>query len=146
MTRRVIIGLAVTLALGVAVGALGTRMLSAQPAPQKSRDLLRNDLAGIEGKEAILQLVEFAPRGASGKHYHNGQEVVYVLDGALTLEREGMPPLTLKTGESVFVGMPRHVHEGKNASATSPVKVIVFRVHEKGQPVTVRVTEPYFQQ
>jgi hypothetical protein len=33
----------------------------------------------------------------------------------------------------------RHIHNAKNASATAPVKVLVFLVGEKGQPLVTPV-------
>ena len=59
------------------------------------------------------------------------------------LEGDGSPPKTLKAGDSSYVPA-KHIHGGKNASTTEPVKVLVFRIHEKGQPITVGVTEPHF--
>jgi len=96
------------------------------------------------GKEVIMQLVEFAPRGASGKHWHPGHEAFYVLEGSGTYEQEGRPPMAVKAGDVVY-GPAKVVREGKNASATAPFKVVVFRIHERGQPIGVTVTEPYFQ-
>ncbi len=142
--KRTALMLALTFAVGIVMGVVGNHVLNAQQAPIKTTDLFKMDLAGVEGKEAVLQRVEIAPRGSSGKHYHPGQEIVHVLAGSLTLEREGQPPQTMKAGDSGTVGAAKLVHEGKNASATDPLKLIVFRVHPKGQPVTVRVTEPYF--
>jgi len=142
--KRMALILVLTFAAGVVLGVVGNHALDAQQAPIKTTDLFKMDIAGVEGKEAILQRVELAPKGSSGKHYHPGQEVVYVLAGSLILEREGQPPKTMKAGDSFTVGAPKLVHEGKNASATDPAKLIVFRVHPKGQPVTTRVTEPYF--
>lgn len=57
---------------------------------------------------------------------------------------EGQPPETRKAGDVAYTQAKR-VHEGKNASATAPLKLVVFRIHEKGQPITVSVTEPHFQ-
>lgn len=142
--KRIALIAAVTFLAGIVLGVVGNHTLNAQQAPIKTMDLFKMDLAGIEGKEAILQLVEIAPKGSSGKHHHPGQEIVYVLSGSVILEREGQPPKTMKAGDSGTIGAPKLVHEGKNASATDPAKLIVFRVHPKGQPITVRVTEPYF--
>lgn len=45
----------------------------------------------MEDKEVIVQLTEIAPSGASGKHYHPGHEINYILEGAAILEMEGKP-------------------------------------------------------
>ena len=81
---------------------------------------------------------ELVPGGVVGRHYHPGPELVYVLEGTLILEPDGQPPVTLKAGESSH--MPAtHIHNAKNASATEPVKVMVFLVGEKGQPLATPV-------
>jgi len=142
--RRMILALVLSFALGLALGLTATQVLNAQQTPLKRTDLLKADLVGMEGKELIVQLVEFAPRGASGKHYHPGHEANYVLEGSGSVEMEGHPPMTRKVGDVAYTPA-KVVHEGKNASATAPLKLVVFRIHEKGQPITVSITEPYFQ-
>ncbi len=142
--KRMALMLGLTLAVGIALGVIAGQGLHAQQAPFTRADLLKADLVGMEGKELIVQLVEFAPRGASGKHWHPGHEAVYVLEGSLIFEMEGHPPMAVKAGEAAY-GPAKIVHEGKNASATALLKVVVFRIHEKGQPIAFTVTEPYFQ-
>lgn len=146
--KRMALMLVLTFAVGIAIGMTGNQVLNAQyaqqQAPLKRTDLLKADLVGMEGKELIVQLVEFAPRGASGKHYHPGHEANYVLEGSQIAEMEGHPPMNRKAGDVNYTPA-KVVHEGKNASATAPLKLVVFRIHEKGQPVTVNITEPYFQ-
>lgn len=142
--RRMFWLLILTLAVGIAVGMIGNHVLSAQQAPLKVTELLKADLVGMEGKEVIVQLVEFAPRGATGKHTHPGHEANYILEGSLILEMEGHPPMMRKAGEASYIPA-KLVHEGKNASMTDPVKVAVVRIHEKGQPVSAFITKPYFQ-
>ena len=76
--RRTVILLGLTLAVGIAVGALGNHFLSAQQEPIKRTVLLKTDLASLEGKEGIVVLAEFAPGAATGKHFHPGEELVYL--------------------------------------------------------------------
>ncbi len=142
MKRWMALMLVLPFAVGIVVGVVGNHLLNAQQAPLKVTDLLRADVVGVDGKEAVMQLVEFLPGGASGKHYHPGHSFGYVLEGALTVESDGHPPVTARAGE-VTQEVPGHVHDAKNLTG-SPLKLFVLRVHPKGQPVTVRVTEPYF--
>ena len=141
MKRNVLV-LALTLALGIAIGMMGERGLSAQQAPLKSTDLLKTDVIGVDGKEGIVQFVEFLPSGASGIHHHPAHTFVYVMEGTITVESEGHSPVTARAGE-VYQEAPGHVHEAKNLTG-GPVKLVVFRVHPKGQPITVRKTDPHF--
>ena len=82
--------------------AQGDRLLSAQQSPIKRTELLKTDVAGMEGKEAIVYIAELGPGAAAGKHFHGpGPEFAYVLDGSLTLEVQGQAPKTFKTGDDV---------------------------------------------
>ena len=131
---------------GTVFGAVGYPLLRAQEsATPKSTTVLQADLVGMEGKEILVQLAEFAPRASSGKHYHPGHEVAYVLSGSLIREVEGSPSTPMKAGDSAYI--PATVpHETKNASTTEPLKLLVFRIHQKWHPVTHRIAEPYFWQ
>jgi quercetin dioxygenase-like cupin family protein len=130
--------LAVVFALGIIGGGLGHQRLSAQPEAVTRTVLLRTDMAGVEGKEVVMVLAEIAPGATTGKHLHAGQEFAYILDGSLSLTMAGQPAVTLKPGE-VFQQPPQQVHEGRNASATAPVKVLAFYLADKGQPLTTPV-------
>jgi len=133
--RRTALVLGLTLAVGIAVGTIGNRLLRAQHEPVNRQVLLQTDLAGIDGKEGIVVIAEIAPGATTGKHNHPAHEFAYVLEGSLTLEVQGKPPVTLKPG-GIIHQPPRQVHEGKNTSKTDPVKILAFYLSEKGQPLT----------
>ena len=78
--------LSLALIVGIAVGMLGNQVLIAQQEPIKRTVLLKTDGAGIEGKEAVVVLVEIAPGMAVGKHIHPGDELFYRLEGSIILE------------------------------------------------------------
>ena len=141
--RRMAVALVLTFALGITLGLTANQVLNAQQAPVKATTPLKADLVGMEGKEVIVQVGEFAPGAASGKHYHPGAEVIFVVEGSTTREMEGHPPLDLKAGEAAYIP-PMQVVNTKNTSTTSPLKLVVFRIHPKDQPIVHRVTEPYF--
>jgi quercetin dioxygenase-like cupin family protein len=124
-------------AVGALAGALGTRGLPAQPAPATVTEVLRADLAGMDGTEVIVQLLDVAPGVRTGKHYHPGHEVAYILEGAGAFEAEGASAAPMGPGAAVYIP-PRRAHEGINTSRTDRLKVLVFRIHDKGQPVTVK--------
>ena len=136
--KRTGIMLVVVFALGLVGGGLGHRLLSAQQTPVTRTVLLRTDVAGAEGKEAVVVLAEIAPGATTGKHRHAGQEIAYILEGSLSMTMEGKPAVTFKPGEA-FQQPPQHVHEGQNASATAPVKILAFYIADKGQPLTTAV-------
>ncbi len=45
--------------------------------------LLQTDVVGMEGKEVVVERFELAPSGSTGKHYHPGHEVAFVLKALL---------------------------------------------------------------
>ncbi len=144
MKRRGLM-LGLTLVVGIAIGMFGSQVLNAQQQPVKATDLFRADLVGMQGQEVVVQRGEFAPRGSSGKHVHPGHEVIYVLEGSGSKEVEGEGQAPIKAGTVAYVPAGK-VSETKNESATAPLKLVVFRVHPKGQPlVAKRVTEAYIQ-
>ena len=137
--KRTAVMLAATLVVGIALGAIGSRSLYAQQEPfKRTMLLLTTDLKGLEGKEAVVVLAELAPGAAAGKHYHPGNEVNYVLEGSGVLEIEGKPPITLQAGTTSHIPAGE-VHNPKNTSASGPLKLLVFWIAEKGQPLAVPV-------
>lgn len=129
--KRIQVLVSVALMAGIAVGALGTRMLSAQEQLRRGTILQRTELTGVKGKEAILVLRDLPPGAESGKHTQSGNEIVYILEGSVILEGQGRPPVTLKAGEA-FQTKPGEVHNVKNASPTAPGKALAFYVARKG--------------
>lgn len=127
-----------TLVFGVSLGMVGSELLHAQQEPIRRTVLVRSDLEGMEGKEAVLFLAELAPGAVGGKHFHPGTELFYALDGAFTHEPEGKPPITLKTGQA-GINPHKGVHYIKNASATEPARILGCLIADKGQPMTVPV-------
>ena len=136
--KRMVLLLTPVLALGVGLGAIGYPDLMAQSGPIKRTILQQKDLAEASGKEIVMYRADIAPGGVVGKHFHPGPELVYVMEGALTIEHDGHPAVTLKTGESAYIP-GKHIHNAWNASATEQVKAMVFLVGDKGQPLAIPV-------
>jgi quercetin dioxygenase-like cupin family protein len=87
------------LAVGAALGAMGSRMVAAQQGSESRTVLLTKDLVGIEGHEVRMWRTDIGPGGAGAKHYHPGTECLYVLEGALNLEEAGAS-VQLKAGDA----------------------------------------------
>ena len=121
-------------AIGVAL--VGMNALYAQQPGFKRVELQRIDTS-TPGWEAVLMRAEFEPNAEVGKHTHPGNEVAYILDGALELSVEGQATKTLKQGES-FSLPANTVHWAKNV-ANGPTKVLVTYVVEKGKPIATPV-------
>jgi quercetin dioxygenase-like cupin family protein len=136
--RRTTVLLGVALAVGIAVGTIGTRVLSAPQGPVTRTVLLETDLAGMDGKQGFVVLAEIAPGAATGKHTHPAHEFAYVLEGDGVLEVEGKPPISLRPGLAIHQP-PGQVHNGRNMSATSSLRILAVYIGEKGQPHTAPV-------
>jgi len=120
--------------IGITLGIIGNQFLHAQQPPLKRTDVLKTDMAGMEGKEAHMWVAEIARGAATGKHSHPTPRFVYVIEGSVTVEIEGKSPQTFKTGEG-FQEMPDVVHNFRNTSTTEPAKALGFQIAGKGQPL-----------
>lgn len=131
----------------IAVAALIVASTSAQQTAQaqfaelKRTNLMQHDLS-IPGREVVQVRVEFPPGAVAAKHSHPGEELVYVIEGALEYELGGKPPITVKAGEVLFIpyGTP---HAVKNVGSGNAVELATYVV-EKGKPLAVQgqVTAP----
>ncbi len=129
--------LAAAFALAGAMGAWGIQGLDAQQQPPPFvRTLLQTQDLGAQGRAAVVARVDFQPGAEISRHTHPGEELGYVLEGTLTLQIEGKPPVTLKAGDVFFVEAGR-VHAGRNGN--TPGKVLATYVVEKGKPLATAV-------
>ena len=93
--------------------------------------LLTRDLIGMPGKEVTMATVEYAPGGKSPPHSHHAQVFVYVLEGAVRMQVQGSPAVTLGPG-GTFYESPDDLHVvSENASASKPAKFLVVMVKDK---------------
>src|SRR3989454_1031687 len=124
--------LTIAAALAAAVLGTGIGLLNAQQ-PGFTRTVLQDQDLTAQGRHAVVARAEFVPGGAAGRHTHPGEELGYVVEGALLLEVDGQPPRTLKAGDAFFVEAGK-VHDGKNIGS-GPAKVLATYIIEKGKPV-----------
>ena len=126
-TMRVIATAAV-----MAASVLALPAAQAQPSGITRTDLQRHDLS-VPGREAIQVRVDLAPGVAFGKHTHPGEEIIYVLEGALEYEVEGKPPVTLRAGDVLFIPAGA-VHSARNVGSVTGSELATYIV-EKGKPL-----------
>ena len=104
--------------------------------PAIKRTLLQRGDVPAEGtREVVLALAEIAGGGSTGRHYHNGPESGYVLEGATTLEIDGEAPKALKAGDSYFIAAGK-IHDAK-VHGGAAAKVLATYVVEKGKPLAI---------
>jgi quercetin dioxygenase-like cupin family protein len=114
-------------------------------APQagpKLTQILRTDLEG-QGQmvqETVIGVVEFGPGSAAPWHMHPGaQELLFVMEGALTIEVEGRATTVLKTGEISAIPAEA-VHLARNENTTTSAKALVIHSRSaKEKPLVVVV-------
>ena len=124
--------LRVLVSAAVLVANLVTLPAAARPAGVTRTDLQRHDLSA-PGREAVQVRVDLAPGVAFGRHTHPGEEIIYVLAGAIEYDVEGKPPATLKAGDVLFIpaGM---VHAARNVGNGTASELATYIV-EKDKPL-----------
>jgi quercetin dioxygenase-like cupin family protein len=111
--------------------------MAVQQAPGISRiDLQRHDLSA-PGREVVQNRVDIGPEAPAIKHWHPGEEIIYVLEGSLEYQLEGRPPVTVNAGEVFFVPAET-VHTAKNSGSGNAAELATYVV-EKGKPFLVVV-------
>jgi quercetin dioxygenase-like cupin family protein len=108
---------------------------NAQQAPGITRtDLQQHDISAA-GRQVVQNRVEISPEAPAFKHFHYGEEIIYVLEGELEYQIEGDQTRTVKAGEALMVPAEA-VHAMKNVGTTSAAELATYVV-EKGKPLIV---------
>ena len=111
--------------------------LDLKPAMQmKFEDLMTEKLAGVENTEVVVSITTVPPHTTLPKHWHPGEEFAYVLEGSFVLMQDGKPEVRFEKGDTGKVPLKQvHTIRTEEQSAT----VLIFRVHEQGQPGRILV-------
>jgi quercetin dioxygenase-like cupin family protein len=130
------------LVLGIAVlspvsARLTGQHLHAQSPGLERAVLLETPLTGIEDRKLVIVSATLAPGAAAGRHYHHGDEIVYVLEGRGVLEIDGRPAVLLEPGDSYHLPSGL-VHDVRSDGAT-PVRALVIFVVDRASPMAVPV-------
>ena len=146
MRMRIVLFLLATLVLSA--GLKGSGKVE-QAEPEKKKDALAGTIEGlridnimtsqlelVEGVEVVVSHVEIPPNTTLPKHWHPGEEFVYVLEGSEVLWQKDKSDTYLEKGD-VFKVPLKQIHTAKTGKEGATV--LVFRVHEMGQPVRVNV-------
>ena len=116
---------------GVSTGQSGASKSGGRPV---LKNLLSTELEGVDGTEVIVSHVTIPPHTSLPKHWHPGEEFAYVLEGSVTLWQKGKADVVGRAGEVMKVPL-KQVHTAMTGD--DGVKLLVFRVHEQGQPERV---------
>jgi quercetin dioxygenase-like cupin family protein len=100
--------------------------------------LINESLHGVKARIMTIDRHTMPAGWVGGKHYHTGPVYVYVLEGSFTIDEQGKERRTFKAGELYKepIGAPM---QARNLNASEPLKLLVFQVTPKGEPLMVKV-------
>lgn len=99
-------------------------------------NIMTSQLELVEGVEVVLSYVDIPPQTRLPKHWHPGEEFLYMLKGSGILWQENKSDTRLQEGNVLKVPLKQiHTFTAGEDGAT----VVLFRVHEVGQPVRINV-------
>jgi quercetin dioxygenase-like cupin family protein len=108
-----------------------------QQAPGLWRTALQEHDLSIPGRMVIQNRVELGPEAPAVRHKHPGEEIIYVLEGTLEYDIDGIGPKTYSAGDALMVP-PETVHAVRNVGTGTAAELATYVV-EKGKPFLVVV-------
>ncbi|MCE4223225.1 cupin domain-containing protein [Methylobacterium sp. C25] len=130
MPRRLVPYAALVLSTAFLAGAASAQEV-------KRTDLGRSPLDGDAKKEIVVQLVEIPPGATSRRHFHNGQEAFYVLEGG-KVQLSGKEPIDRAAGEH-GINQREVPHAGYTNVGDKPLKILSVYIVDKDKPLQVPV-------
>ncbi len=103
--------LAVCAFLGACSSNPGPRSVAVYAPPPGINQVLAGPIAAAPGHSLVLGDLNMAPAAQIPRHYHHGEEYIYVLGGSATVSRAGHPDVVLRAGEGLVIA-PDVVHWG----------------------------------
>lgn len=97
----------------------------------KLENLMREKLESASRLEVVVSKVHIPPSTTLPRHWHPGEEFVYVLEGTVTLWQKGKANVSAKEGDALKVPL-KQIHTA--LTGDEGVTLLVFRVHEEGKP------------
>ena len=99
-------------------------------------NILRDSLELAKDIEVVVSYVELPKQTTLPFHYHPGEEFAYIVEGSGELLLEDQTKIPMKAGEAGKVPF-KQTHSF--STFEEEAKLVVFRVHEKGQPDRILV-------
>jgi quercetin dioxygenase-like cupin family protein len=149
VSRRIVMQMAPVFPFVAAAGCIASDAADAQggydQAGVKMTQVLRSDLRGQDGRvqESVVTHVEFPPGQGAPMHFHpRAQEILYVLEGNVTVERDGQGAKIISASEVALT--PADVpHSVRNDGTSVTAKILVFHSRaDKQKPLLVTVKSP----
>ncbi len=128
-------GLTIGLIAGASLGALAHEEIAKLPSrPAGSNEVLKEKLDSAPGLEVVISDVVIPPGAQVPRHYHPGEEFLYLIEGTATHIEEGAANRDLKAGDAMVIRIGK-IHAPK--AGPEGARAVVFRVHVEGEPERV---------
>ena len=102
----------------------------------KVQNIMTNQLKLVKDTEVVVSRVDIPVKTTLPKHWHPGEEFLYILKGSGVVWQQDKSDTQLNEGD-VFKIPLKQIHTFK--SGDSGTSILVFRVHEMGQPIRINV-------
>lgn len=120
-------------AAGLALGAaLVFGVVQAQDGSGRT-ELRRSELAGTGNTEVIMSELVLPPGASVPRHFHHGEEYLYVIGGGTVETPEGKV-ITFEPGQTLHFKR-EEVHGGFTATGSSVLKVVTVHIVDKDEPL-----------
>jgi len=106
--------------------------------PPGSNQMLRAPITISDGLEVIISDVVIPAGATVPRHFHPGEEFIYVIEGSAIHVEAGKPDQVLRAGDA-YVIPPEAEHAPRGGP--DGARAIVFRVHKDGLPERVNMGE-----
>jgi quercetin dioxygenase-like cupin family protein len=117
---------------GLMIGAFAVQALHAQGGANRV-ELRKADLTGVSGTEVIMATLEIPPGATVPRHFHYGDEFLYVLEGG-SFQAPGQDPVSFDSGTSLHFAREA-LHGGFTVIGEKTLKVLTVHVVDKGKPL-----------
>ncbi len=107
-----------------------------QRPPPGSNMVLRAPITLADGLEVIISDVVIPPGATVPRHYHPGEEFLYLIEGSALHVEKGQADRLLKAGDA-YVIPPRAEHAPRGGPEGA--RAVVFRVHVRDEPERILV-------
>lgn len=104
--------------------------------PPGSNLMLRAPITISDGLEVIISDVVIPPGATVPRHFHPGEEFVYVIQGSAVHVEQGKPDQVLQAGDG-YVIPPEAEHAPRGGP--DGARAVVFRVHKDGLPERINI-------
>lgn len=118
--------------------AAGRETIPVYQPPAGSNQVLSGVISGAPGRSLAVGDLVMGADGEIARHYHAGEEFLYVIGGSATVSRVGEADVTLTAGQALRIA-PGTVHWGR--AGPEGVRAITSWVAVDGEPLRVTVPE-----